>query len=72
MRGTQSVEVFMRLSYQDTVSVLDRDTMHNDRTRDLMDRLRALEAENRDLQRLVCYLLQKNETLRIRIRQSYP
>ena len=62
----------MRLSFQDTVSVQDRDTiMRNDRARDLADSLQALEAENRDLQRLVCYLLQKNETLRMRIRQSY-
>jgi hypothetical protein len=32
--------------------------------RDFIDKLQALQKENKNLQQLVCYLLQKNELLR--------
>lgn len=60
----------MILSYASTVSSPRPNTAHHDHAVDSIDKLRTLEDENRDLQRLVCYLLQKNETLRMRIRQS--
>jgi hypothetical protein len=60
----------MILSYPNTLSAPICDTVHDDETANLIDRLRILEAENRDLQQLVCYLLQKNETLRMQIWRS--
>lgn len=57
----------MILSYPNTVSVPRPHTAHYDHAVDLIDRLRALEEENHNLQGLVCYLLQKNETLRMRM-----
>ena len=57
----------MILSYTTRISAQVHGPACEDHAGDLTDRLRTLERENRDLQLLVCYLLQKNEALRMRI-----
>jgi predicted DNA binding CopG/RHH family protein len=59
----------MILSHANAISARVHGTEYDDQAENLTDQLRAIE-QNRNLQRLVCYLLQKNEELRMRIWQS--